>query len=364
MNQHFNEIPKKFIELFKNDKFFTIKKLETIFEGYNYFIVKTKKSTGKTYSLIQKMLECEYNNKKFIYIRNNVETIKNVATNWRDNENVPFLIKSTTGAIVSKQTNIIVGMCTSIKNLSHLKSLNFEDYEYIFWDEFVELDNRLYYCDITALIDSFHTLIADVQRSKPTIKVFCFGNNNVVDDIFAQYFDFSLKKNYLWDNEAKVVYLNFKSYFEGQKSGLAVGVAKYNKTYEAFLANNDTLQDTSLFKEKFNHEKSLVRYMFIFQEKYYALLQEYKLSSLNNIIKLNNFNFEVIKEQDLKNYNYKKIYVFRITDALKDERAILLEREQSTNIVSFMSTLLRKKRLGVNNSIAQTTLVNIIQCFL
>ncbi|MDI4568011.1 MAG: hypothetical protein E7Y34_02900, partial [Mycoplasma sp.] len=110
-----------------------------------------------------------------------------------------------------------VSLCSYVKGkgLTALRSLQFSDYDTVILDEYVP-DPRDQNPEATKeTIRAFIKMLLDIQREKPDLKVWLFGNANSYKDAFFDYFGLSYNVESAVDRKAGLLILNLREHYIG-----------------------------------------------------------------------------------------------------------------------------------------------------
>lgn len=268
----------KWVAHLKDEKFLNMNTIQLLFPWARVFIIKGRKNIGKTYTMIDAMTKIAQRRKKFLYLRITREEADNTSKEWSSDPNIPFYIKAKRFYYKPDEESDAYdcGQVAYLKNLQSLRSQQFNDYEGIFFDEFVAFRENVYGAkakDQLELAKNFILLITDVQRSKPDLMVWCFGNNNIPIDLFTQYFRADKDNVINYDEENKLVMLNFKDYFKGFKT-LGSGLAKYSYQLNDFFASNKSMVDVSRLANYDETHNGLLIYYLVLNGQIYPMIRQ------------------------------------------------------------------------------------------
>lgn len=276
----------KLISHLKDDKFIDMNKIQRLFPWARFFVIKGKKNIGKTHSMLQAMEQIAKRKKKFLYLRITENEIRLTAKEWTTTASIPFNVKSRKITYIDENNNSYdAGLMAYVKNLQTLRSLQYEDYEAIFFDEFVAFNEKSYGARDSAQLElakQFIQLIIDVQRKKDDIMVWCFGNNNIAVDLFTKTFRADKDAVINYNKEAKFVILNLKDYFKGIENSLGNALAKYIPDLEEFLADNKSMQDLSRIANYNDTNSTILQFYTALNDNIYAFLYEVEQNTRDN----------------------------------------------------------------------------------
>ena len=318
---------KKYFEL--DDLF----KNETINKYINLYMINSKKGIGKTFQLRKKMLECEKENKLFMFIRRIEPDIENQKIEWNNWSEWPFFIRGK--SIYRKDNKKFVGRITTISTLYSETGLEFPNFKYIFFDEYKDKRGINWY--VKNEFNKFVKFMIDVQRNKKDLKIFMFANDETKHDPYTTGFNIDASVDYFIDLEAGFFYVNLKNKFNGAITTETVGarLAKYNLNLIDELKNNKTVfQNENNLLDVSNGKIDEPYFYFYLNKKLY-------LYGINNKI-----NKLIIKSVNNKDYELV-VYSLTTNDYIAFEKTT-----RPSNIYNFTKTfynLLYKKLLWFVN---------------
>lgn len=268
----FKPIPTSQMVDLKFKKWFEINDLLSKFPKGIFFIVKGKKNIGKTHSLKNLMITTAKAKKKFLFLRISEMEAKNLKNEWNADDKFPFSVRANEIFYTTHKEKYSAGKIAWIKNLQALRSLTFQDYQYIFFDEFVAFSPENYRIDTTILAKNFIRLISDVLRNKQEIKIFCFGNNDIQHDFLSIYFNIDQRHPFVCDEQAGVYYFNFKDYYQGANQKMIKGFAKYNPDLVDFFDKNQSFENLDNISFYFNEdEKGTYQHLYAYNGKIFTV---------------------------------------------------------------------------------------------
>lgn len=233
------------ISIFENKKWFELSDLEHIKEInslINCYIINSKKGIGKTYQMRKKMEQAEKEGVKFIFVRRLKDDITEQSEDWSDlaeTSDWPYIIIGR--KIINKRTNATVGRITTISTLYNQTGKEFNNYKYVFFDEFKDKRGIKRY--IKGEFKSFIKFLLDFQRSKSDIVVYMFSNDETKHDPYTVGLRIDANTDYFIDLDIGVFYINLKDKFQGAITNNSVGkrLAKYDKELQEELNTNKTV---------------------------------------------------------------------------------------------------------------------------
>lgn len=327
--KEFKKVNLRVVKKFEGKKYFEIDDLLSTFPDLNFFVIKGKKNIGKTYSIIQKMEEIARRGKKFVLMRITEGEAKTVTKEWNADPNIPFKIKSKRIYYQKSKNEIIdCGQVAWLKNLQSERSQQFNDYEVVFFDEFVPFQESVFGAGVESqilLARNFIRFIIDVQRSKKEIKVFCFGNNESALDIFAKLFRISLDHPIYINKEAGVLYWNLQDYYKGHDKTLGHKLAIFDADLEDYLASNRSFEDISKLANFNLIDKSITLFYFILDKKIYAFSEYLHHTQKNTLEQTNTFSISLAPRDLILNI---PIIALTNIDYMFNKQAILWGQEQ------------------------------------
>ncbi|AAG01278.1 P46 [Mycoplasma phage P1] len=348
----------KKLKFMEKKQYFEISDIESLDPSMRFFIIKGKKNIGKTYALLERMKDLAQKGEKFLFLRISDSEVKFLANEWTNDVNNPFYVKA--NKIYVKQTKEHIGLISHIKNLQKLRSLQYNDYSHIFFDEFVAFDEKSYgSSDSNAsltLVRNFIRLIMDVQRAKEDIKIFCFGNNDIAVDIFSKYFRLSINEPYQVDNEAKITFINLRHYYQGVRSSYAKGLAFYDLVLDQYFSSNKTMEDITKLAVYDSLHNGVIRYNILLNDNYYTLVEllhktEDKLELTNSFVITN-----TSKPED----NKRPLIALTKKDYINDSNAVELIDLQKRVLIQQWSNLIKKHKLKFTDKVIEKNFINFL----
>lgn len=268
-------VDKKFIKDLEYKKYFELKDLERFKDAWCFFI-KGKKGIGKTYSIINlfnKIDESETD--LFCYLRTRREDLNRQKDSFARDDTNPFYVKGNT--IYSKRNNRVVGILGYANNLGSLRSSSYKNFKYIIYDEYVE-QLKSNYRNVEDFAKNFMKFCMDVYRDVKNgkvsdLKVYCFGNNDIVYDPFTEYFKIDVKDVlFNWDKINGIVVANLSNYYVGMmKESKAYGLAYYDDQLEEFLDCNKSYENISQMINYSQLDNGIIEKFIFFDYTYIAM---------------------------------------------------------------------------------------------
>jgi len=272
------------LEHLKNKKFFESKDILALFPKNPYWfkIIDGKKGIGKTYAINEKIKNYIKNNIKFMLGRYSMKNLTSLGKALNES-NSQWPINMKNGELYCKETGKHVGKLFYLKGkgLDQFTSIQFPEYGGVIVDEYSptfdgnmsnsEIENSL------SIVDNFIRFCSDVQRDKPTLEVWLFGNNNNEFNIFKQYFGADFRHKIMIDKEAGLCIINLKELYKGvSKDTNAYGLLKYNERLKAFFTKNESgkLTDDILPSTLFNGLS--INYQIIYNNYVYHILNAHE----------------------------------------------------------------------------------------
>lgn len=260
--------------VFDNKKWFELSDLEKIPEInalISCYIVNSKKGIGKTYQMRMTMGKAEEENEKFIFVRRLKDDITEQAEDWEDlseTSDWPYIIRGR--KIINKRTSKTVGRITTISTLYNQTGKEFNNYKYVFFDEFKDKRGIKRY--IPKEFNKFCKFLLDFQRSKKDIKVYMFSNDETRHDPYTTGLRIDASTDYFIDLEIGVFYINLKDKFIGAITDDSVGkrLAKYDEELLEELNENKTVySDEANIIDYSKGKIDEVRYQFYLNKRLY-----------------------------------------------------------------------------------------------
>lgn len=145
---------------------------------------------------------------------------------------------------INKTTHI--GKAIAFKSISQYGSMQFNDYDLIVFDEFMpqnERDERLLYP--IDRINNFFVFLSNVERNKPDLKVYLFGNFLTSNNQLLQTLQFNYDANIKYDADTKILIINTFSLYQGIiNQTITQGFLKFAPMIKNALENNVSLTST------------------------------------------------------------------------------------------------------------------------
>lgn len=339
--KEFKKVDLRIIKKFEYKTYFEIDDLTTTFKDINFFIIKGKKNIGKTYSIIKKMEEIAKKGKKFVLMRITEGEAKTLSKEWNSDNNIPFKIKAKRIYYDGKD----VGQIAWLKNLQNERSQQFNDYEVIFFDEFVPFSETVFGAGVESqilLARNFVRFAIDVQRSKKDIKIFCFGNNESALDIFAKFFRISLDHPIFINHEVGVLYWNLEHFYKGHSNTIGHKLAIFDADLEEYLASNNTFEDVSKLANFNVIDKSITLFYFILHKKVYKFSEYLHLTNTKHLQKTNTFSISLAPKDLISN---TPIIALTNIDYMYNKNAIQWKLEQLKIWASTIRLLIKFEHL-------------------
>ena len=154
-----------------------------------------QRGCGKTYGFIDWLIR---NNKKWIYMRRlqnecdfqNNPTTSSLIPNLLD-MGIEFEVRSESQGKLKRWWNVQedkeICLCMALKTFSNFKGMNFKDYDYILFDEFIKEPHQ---AKIKAEGNAFQSVIETINRNREltggeSITAVCCGNSvDIANDLF------------------------------------------------------------------------------------------------------------------------------------------------------------------------------------
>lgn len=351
-NVEFKTVNIEKIKHLKNKKFFELKDLEAIFPDIDFFIVKGKKNIGKTYTMIERMKEVVAQGKQFLYIRITESEVKTTGKEWTSDPNIPFFVKA--NRIYDKETKKDVGQMGYLKNLQRQRSLQYNNYSHIFFDEFVGFDVKVYggqVDDDVKLVRQFIQLIMDVQRTKRNIKVFCFGNNNIQIDIFTKFFRLNYKDIIQIDKKAKVLFLNLQDYYVGGNDTLASRLSKYDQKINDYLIRNNSLEDLDKIVNYDKTNNGIIHLILLYNNNYYSFIETIEKNKLNK--------FYIITDTNKPSNNNIPLVALTKADNLQNKNSIFWPKPQYEVWIQNLANLIKFEKVKFTDTIIESAFIRL-----
>lgn len=333
---------KKFFELtdWTNHKLFKNKIWCYFFKG--------KKGIGKSYSL-NKIFEEVDNSKdsKIMYVRTRRDDLLSAKIGWEENSDICFKIDGKT--IISKKTGEVKGRVAYANNLSSLRSGAYKNYKFLIYDEFVEYDIKNYK-NYQFFAQTFMKLILDINRDTEDLKVFCFGNNDILFDPFSEYFKIDVQNSKInADFENGILFCNLENFYKGVvEDKKSFGLAFYDNKLIDFLRQNKNYEDLSLYANYSKSENAIVESYFFWNNKYIAFLHSLEDTKLY-YLKIANKIIENIP-----------VFCLNEIDYVLCEKAVLLNRMQIAVEINKYQQLIKNRKLKFINSEVKADFLQII----
>lgn len=279
------KVPESKIRHLKNKKYFEVDDLIKLFPKCWCFFIKGRKGIGKSYSLIKIFNEvCENQGWKVAYIRTRREDARSASASFEMNPEIPIYIKG--GVIYSKENNEVKGRIFYANNLSEARSQYYNGYKYIIYDEYVE-QNKSNYRNLDNFARNFCKFIMDVYREneKQNLKVFCFGNDDIVYDPFTEYFGIDVVDTYFnYDYQNNILVGNLRNYYKGVlEDNKSIGLAYYDNILMEFLTNNKSNENIDQMLNYSKAENAIIEKYIYTNNKYigfFRLLKEPETTAL------------------------------------------------------------------------------------
>lgn len=260
-------ISDKKIEHLKNKKFFNEEDFTSLFPKVWFWIFKSAKGKGKTYRLQKRLWDIERKGKKVAVGRYSRDELSELANAMNNDKDWPFKVKQ--NQLFSKETGEHKGILFYLKGkgLQRFTSIQFPEYEEILVDEFSPVNQQeAEHKETKNLVSGFIRFCSDVQRGKPTLKVFMFGNNNSDFDPFMTFFEFDFRHKLMVDYNRGVGIANVGDYYIGiTKDTNAFKLTDYDPELKNFFVKNESGELTTDLLPKRMFEKLELKFQIIFQ---------------------------------------------------------------------------------------------------
>lgn len=356
------EFKSNFIELdidklrhLKHKKWFELKDMREAFPNINMFIIKGKKNIGKSYAILKEWEKLAQEKKKFLFLRITEGESKEFSKEISESPSNPFTIKA--NRIYYNGENC--GIISWVKNLQRTRSLQFEGYSTIFFDEYIAFEEKTYGNDLM-LARNIVRLIMDVQRNKPDIEVWFLGNNDIQVDLFTKYFKLNIYSDIQVDYSASVVYVNLRNLYEGVSKSLATGLAYYDKQLDNYLTNNNTMGDISLLSNYLGKDNSFIRYAIVIDNIYYLYTQRAHKYIENKVGKVQLINEWVITHTDKEEATKHVLLAFRNSDSVQSPKAIQLTGQQKDSFVELLFLQIKFGMLKFTDKVIESNIIRFI----
>lgn len=353
----FNSLDVNLFENLKKKKYF---ELEDFFDkkelkGVWFYIFKGKKGIGKSYCL-NKLYWDIFNSKKdnILYIRTRREDLLNFKNTNLLNLEFPFEFEGnkiyTRKELcrAKKKKSRACGMLAYANNLSSMRSMNYANFKYIIYDEFVE-NNKSNYRNRDVFATNFMKFVMDVYRQTPDLKVFLMGNNDLSYDPFTDYFNIDVQNSvFNIDKENGLFFANLGEYYTGMlKDKQSYGLAYYDERLMAFLESNQNWEDLSLYENYSKKADGFIMYYIFYDEHLYSFIFNPKEDK-----------FYV----DLESSSIKglPIYVLNDKDYMLCYDGTLLGDVQKWGEVSKLKNLVKSRQLRFLNDFAKDEIIEMI----
>lgn len=327
----FQIINERKIKHLSKKQWFELNDIRELYKGLNFYIIKGRKNIGKTYAILNEMEKIAKEGKKFILMRITEGEVKTLKSEWSNDTSIPFVFKGNRIYYINEnEVKVDCGLIAHAKNLQSLRSLQYNDYVSVFFDEYVAFNEKVYGSDDIAIARQFIQFIMDFQRNKnsESLEIWCFGNNNIPVDIFTKYFKLNINECVQVDLESKCIYVNLKNSYAGVKNSIAKGLAFYDKALDDYLLNNNTMVDVSKLTNYLKENESFIRFGFIYNGLCYLYLQrgnKYKEGKEKKIQLVNEY---IITHSDFEDLKKHLVYAIGVSDGLMLSNAMLLPRSQ------------------------------------
>lgn len=354
---NFEEISLDRLAHLKHKKYFELKDIREEFKNAKMFIIKGKKNIGKSYAMINEMKNIATSGGKFLFLRLTDGEVKSLSKEWTNDLTIPFSIKSNRIFYDNKDCGIIA----NANNLQSLRSLQYNNYKAIFFDEFVAFDRKYYKPDKLSVARNFIRLVIDVQRAKKSIEIWCFGNNDEQIDLFTNFFKVSINSDINYDKNAEAVIINLRNLYNGIKISQGTKLAYYDRELDNYLKDNRTMKDISLLSAYLPKEQALVRYAFVLNKQYYLFIQKINIHKENGVeyAELSkDFQITQAQKQEVSGY---KLLAFRHNDNVRNKESIMLSDNQINAIIQSWYVLIKIKKLTfTSDDTEHNILMNLI----
>lgn len=357
------EFKSNFIELdidklrdLKHKKWFELNDMRKAFPDIHMFIIKGKKNIGKSYALLQEWENLAKQGKKFLFLRITEGEAKEFSKEISESTTNPFIIKA--NRIYYNGENC--GLVSWVKNLQRTRSLQFEGYSTIFFDEYVAFDEKTYGSNDLMLARNIVRLIMDVQRNKSDLEVWFLGNNDIQVDLFTKYFKLNIYSDIQVDYEASVAYINLRNLYEGVSKSLATGLAFYDKQLDNYLSNNNTMGDISLLSNYLAKDNSFIRYALVIDNTYYLYTQKAHKYNEKGVEKVQLINEWIITHTDKEEAIKHNILAFRNSDSLQDKKVVQLSGAQKDSFVELLFLQIKFGMLKFTDKVIENNIIRFI----
>lgn len=358
--KQFEELDLRVVADLEHKKFFEIEDLNR-FKDINFFIIKGKKNIGKTFSMISKMKEIAENNKKFVLLRISEGEAKTISREWNADTNIPFKIKANRIYYENKDC----GQVAWVKNLQQQRSQQFNNYQAIFFDEFVAFSEKNYGGGAESeflIVRNFIRFLIDVQRNKKDLKVFCFGNNDITVDIFTKYFRLPINKPLLKNKFAGILFWNLENFYQGADKTLGHKLAIFDYNLENYLQKNLSLENIEKLENYEKIDNSFVRLILILHKNFYKFSEFIYFDNENKASFLSSFSISNI--EDLRKYSKIPKLALTLKDNLDNKDSIFWENEYLKLWLSSIFNLIKYEKLKFSDLKTKEIFENFIAIML
>lgn len=319
----------------KNKKFYESKDILALFPKNPYWfkIIDGKKGIGKTYAIIEKIKGYIKKDIKFMlgrYSQKNITALGKALN--ESNSQWPIIMKNS--ELYCKETNKHVGKLFYLKGkgLDQFTSIQFPEYGAIIVDEYSPtFDGNMTASEITnslAVVDNFIRFCSDVQRDKPELEAWLYGNNNNEFNIFKQYFGVDFRHKIMIDKEAGLCIINLKELYMGVSQDTnAFGLLKYNKRLKEFFTKNESGKLTDDIMPIGLFDGLTLNYQIVYNNYVYHILQahdDYFAIKRNDALHLNVPHYALLLRDVTVDINTKML-------PRKDTKLIVLVRKLIDN---------------------------------
>lgn len=352
MSKGMEVVNESFVADLEHKKYFELKDLDRFKNAWCFFI-KGKKGIGKTFSLLQlfKSID-ESENALFIYMRTRREDLLRQKESWTRDNDIPFYCKG--NVIYSKRTNRICGTMGYANNLGSLRSNSYKNFKYIIYDEYVE-QLKTNYRNVEDFAKNFMKFVMDVYRDVregkvADLKVYCFGNNDIVYDPITEYFRIDVKNVlFNWDKELGIIVANLSNYYLGMmKDSRAYGLAYYDDQLEEFLDSNKSYENISQMINYSSADKGIIEKYIFFDYTYIAMVRL--------IDDKDKYAFRIVS-RPIKGL---PIWCFEVLDYIEDSNSVLLHEKQAIPFILMMRDCIKFGKFKFTSSTVKEKITDLL----
>lgn len=349
------KVDESFIKDLEKKKYFELKDLDRFKNAWCFFI-KGKKGIGKTYSLMKLFNEIDKSDVDlFVYMRTRREDLLRQKESWIRDNSIPFYCKGNT--IFSKKNDRICGILGYANNLGSLRSNSYKNFKYIIYDEYIE-QLKTNYRNIDDFAKNFMKFVMDVYRdvrngNVSDLKVYCFGNNDIIYDPITEYFKIDVKDVlFNWDKKLGIVVANLSNYYLGMmKDSKAYGLAYYDEQLEEFLDCNKSYENVSQMINYSELDKGIIEKYIFYNYTYIAFIR-----LIND---KNKYAFRIVN----KPIKGLPIWCFESLDYMEDVNSILLQERQIVPFIVMLRDNIKHGNFKFTSSKVKEIIQDLIYMF-